>query len=199
MPFWSDDFRNTQLDLKDPKRQFRFKVEITGINADTGGSLVWYAKAVNKPSFEVSKGEHTYLNHKFYYPGGVTWNPVTLTLVDPRDPDMSATLSDIVTQAGYAPPDTPNDLGSMSKARSAAALGTVYIVQLDGDGNEIEKWTLWNSFITKVDYGQLQYEGGEGLVEVTMDLAYDWARLEVLQSKGSNATAGNQGTTFFEG
>jgi len=87
----------------------------------------------------------------------------------------------------------------MSKARSAAALGTVYIVQLDGDGNEIEKWTLWNSFITKVDYGQLQYEGGEGLVEVTMDLAYDWARLEVLQSKGSNATAGNQGTTFFEG
>ena len=86
----------------EPKRQFRFKVEITGINADTGGPLVWYAKAVNKPSFEVSTGEHVYLNHKFYYPGGVTWNPVSLTLVDPRDPDMSATLSDIVQQKGFA-------------------------------------------------------------------------------------------------
>jgi|TARA_Y100000114_G_C11725466_1_gene310729 hypothetical protein len=198
MPFWSDDYRSS-TELKDPKRQFRFKVEITGINADTGGPLVWYAKTVNKPSFEVSTGEHVYLNHKFYYPGGVTWSPVSMTLVDPRDPDMSATLSDIVSQSGYRPPDNPNDLGSMSKSRSAGALGTVYIVQLDGDGNEIEKWTLWNSFITKVDYGQLQYEGGEGLVEISLDIAYDWARLEVLNSKGSMATAGNQGTEFFNG
>ena len=197
MPFWSDDFRSG--DLKDPKRQFRFKVEITGIDADTGGSLVWYAKAINKPSFEVSTAEHQYLNHKFYYPGGVTWSPITMTLVDPRDPDITATLSDIVTLSGYAPPDTPNDLGSMSKSRSAGALGTVYISQLDGDGEEIEKWTLWNSFITKVDYGQLQYEGGAALVELTLDLAYDWARVEVMNSKGSMATAGNQGTEFFNG
>ena len=83
--------------------------------------------------------------------------------------------------------------------RSAGALGTVYIIQLDGDGNEIEKWTLWNSFITKVDYGALQYEAGEGLVEISLDIAYDWARLEVLNSKGSMASAGNQGTEFFNG
>ena len=198
MPFWSDDFRSKQLN--DPKRQFRFKIEITGINAETGGSLVWYAKAVNKPSFEISKGEHTYLNHKFYYPGGVTWNPVTMTLVDPRDPDMAATLSDIVTLSGYTPPSTPNDLGSMSKSRSAGALGTVYIIQLNGDGEEIEKWTLWNSFITKVDYGQLQYEGGEGLVEISMDLAYDWARVELLgDNKGSMAELGSNGKEFFRG
>jgi hypothetical protein len=198
MPFWSDDFRS-KPELKDPKRQFRFKVEITGINADTGGSLVWYAKSINKPSFEISTGEHTYLNHKFYYPGGVTWNPVSMTLVDPRDPDMSATLADIITQSGYSPPSTPDDLGSMSKSRSAGALGTVYIAQLDGDGNEIEKWTLWNSFITKVDFGQLQYEGGEALTEISMDIAYDWARVEVMQSKGSMATAGSQKTEFFDG
>ncbi len=198
MPFWSDDFRNNKLN--DPKRQFRFKVEITGINADTGGGLVWYAKTINKPSFEISKGEHTYLNHKFYYPGGVTWNPITMTMVDPRDPDIAATLSDIVTLAGYTPPSTPNDLGSMSKSRSAGAIGTVFISQLDGDGNEIEKWTLWNAFITKVDYGQLQYEGGEGLVEVTMDLSYDWARVQIVgDNKGSMALGGSQGKTFFEG
>ena len=197
MPFWSDDFRSG--DLKDPKRQFRFKVEITGINADTGGGLAWYAKSINKPSFEVSTAEHQYLNHKFYYPGGVTWNPISMTLVDPRDPDISATLSQIVTLAGYSPPATPNDLGSMSKSRSAAALGTVFISQLDGDGNEVEKWTLWNSFITKVDYGQLQYEGGEALVELTLDLAYDWARIEVFDSKGAMTQVDPGGTEFFDG
>ena len=123
-----------------------------------------------------------------------------MTLVDPRDPDMAATLSDIVTLSGYTPPANPNDLGSMSKSRSAGALGTVYISQLDGDGNEIEKWTLWNSFITKVDYGQLQYEGGEGLVEISLDLAYDWARVEILgANKGSAATVGEKGKTFFDG
>jgi hypothetical protein len=199
MPFWSDDYRSGNL--KDPKRQFRFKVEITGIDADTGGSLMWYAKTVNKPSFEISTGEHVYLNHKFYYPGGVTWAPISMTLVDLRDPDMSATLSDIVELAGYSPPTDPNDLGSMSKARSAGALGTVYISQLDGDGNEIEKWTLWNAFITKVDYGSLQYEGGEGLVEMSLDIAYDWARVETEGegAKGSAATAGSQQKEFFRG
>jgi hypothetical protein len=199
MPFWSDDFRSGQL--KDPKRQFRFKVEITGINADTGGSLVWYAKTISKPSFEISTAEHQYLNHKFYYPGGVTWNPVSMTLVDPRDPDMTATLSDIVELSGYSPPANPNDLGTMSKSKSAGALGTVFISQLDGEGEEIEKWTLWNAFITKVDYGQLQYEGGEALVEMSLDLAYDWARVETKGegSKGSAATAGTQQKEFFRG
>ena len=56
-----------------------------------------------------------------------------------------------------------------------------------------------NSFITKVDYGQLQYEGGEALVELTLDLAYDWAKVEVMHSKGSMAVAGSGQTTFFEG
>ena len=63
-----------------------------------------------------------------------------------------------------------------------------------------KKWTLWNSFITKVDYGQLQYEGGEGLVEISLDLAYDWARVEIVgANKGSAATVGEKGKTFFDG
>ncbi len=202
MPFWSDDYRSGNL--KDPKRQYRFKVEITGISADTGGSLVWYAKTINKPSFEISTGEHTYLNHKFYYPGGVTWAPISMTLVDPRDPDMTATLSDLVELSGYSPPSTPNDLGSMSKAKSAGALGTVFISQLDGDGKEIEKWTLWNAFITKVDYGSLQYEGGEALVEMSLDIAYDWARVDTspdssAASKGSATTLNSGKNEFFNG
>ena len=32
MPFWSDNFAD-EAQLKDPKRQFRFKVEFTGISA----------------------------------------------------------------------------------------------------------------------------------------------------------------------
>ena len=42
-PFWSDNFAES-TQLKDPKRQFRFKVEFTGISAPQGGALMWYAK-----------------------------------------------------------------------------------------------------------------------------------------------------------
>jgi len=195
MPFWSDNFaENTEL--KDPKRQFRFKVEFTGISAPQGGSLLWYAKSVNKPSFTVATSEHQYLNHTFYYPGTVTWDPISMTLVDPRDPDMSATLSDIVNLSGYNPPSNPNSLGTMSKAKSAGALGAVYISQIDGDGNEIEKWTLWNAFITTVKYGDMAY-GNDDLVEMTLEIRYDWARLQT-PGGPSRATAGDGQSTFFQ-
>jgi len=195
MPFWSDNFaENTEL--KDPKRQFRFKVEFTGISAPQGGSLLWYAKSVNKPSFSVATSEHQYLNHTFYYPGTVTWDPISMTLVDPRDPDMSATLSDIVNLSGYNPPSNPNSLGTMSKAKAAGALGAVYISQIDGDGNEIEKWTLWNAFITTVKYGDMAY-GNDDLVEMTLEIRYDWARLQT-PGGPSRATAGDGQSTFFQ-
>ena len=92
MPFWSTNFGES-AELKDPKRRFRFTVEFTGINAAQGGSFLWYAKTAAKPSFTVSSTEHKYLNHTYYYPGSVSWAEVTITLVDPAEPDMTATLS----------------------------------------------------------------------------------------------------------
>ena len=195
MPFWSDNFAlGTQL--KDPKRQFRFKVEFTGISAGGAGGLMWYAKTANKPSFTINSAEHQYLNHTFYYPGAVSWNEVVVTLVDPRDPDMTATLSDIINLSGYVPPSNPNSLGSMSKSRAAGALGAVYISQIDGDGNEIEKWTLWNAFISDIKYGDLAY-GNDDLVELSVTLRYDWARLQTMGG-ASVATGGDNLTSFFQ-
>ena len=126
MPFWSTNF-GENTDLKDPKRNFRFTVEFTGIQAAQGGATLWYAKSVAKPSFTISTSEHVYLNHKFFYPGAVTWNDITVNLVDPADPDITATLSDIVIQSGYSPPTdaTAQNMNSMSKAKAAGALGTV--------------------------------------------------------------------------
>ena len=174
MPFWSENFGES-ADLKDPKRKFRFKVEFQGIGTSaTGGALLWYAKTSSKPSFQISAAEHKYLNHTFFYPGSVTWQDVTVTLVDPVDPDMTATLSDIVQLAGYSPPTDSSDLTSMSKAKSASALGTVIITQIDAEGNMVEEWTLHNPFITKLGFGELAYDS-EDLSEISLSLSYDWA------------------------
>jgi hypothetical protein len=193
MAFWSTNF-GEDTTLKDPKRKFRFTVEFQGISAAQGGASLWYAKTVTKPSFQIAASEHKFLNHTFYYPGSVTWQDVSVTLVDPADPDMAATLSDIVVQSGYAPPTDSTSLSTMSKAKAAGALGTVIITQIDSDGKPLETWTLWNSFMTEVKYGDLGY-GEDDLTEMSVTLKYDWARVETAGI--SSAVAGAGGSEFF--
>ena len=194
MPFWSTNFGQDTA-LQDPKRKFRFTVEFQGIQAAQGGAALWYAKTVSKPSFTVNAAEHKYLNHTFFYPGAVTWQDVSLTLVDPVEPDMAATLSDIIVQSGYSPPTDANDLGTMSKAKAAGALGQVIITQIDSDGNPLETWTLWNSFVTELKYGDLAY-GDDELTEMSVTLKYDWARVET--AGASAAVAGSGESEFFK-
>tara|TARA_R100000664_G_scaffold2053_1_gene5259 strand:- start:13025 stop:13612 length:588 start_codon:yes stop_codon:yes gene_type:complete len=193
MPFWSTNF-GENAELKDPKRKFRFTVEFQGIQSPQGGAILWYAKTVSKPSFQINASEHKYLNHTFWYPGSVSWQDVALTLVDPVEPDMAATLSDIVVQSGYSPPTDANSLTTMSKAKSAGALGTVIITQIDSNGKPLETWTLWNAWMTEVKYGDLGY-GEDDLTEMSVTLKYDWARVETVN--GSVAVAGAGGTEFF--
>ena len=177
MPFWSESFQDPAL--KDPKRKFRFTVEFQGVSAAIGGAVLWYAKTVSKPSF----------------PGSVTWQDVSVTLVDPVDPDMAATFSDIIVQGGYTPPSDATSLGTMSKGKASSALGSVIITQIDSDGNPLETWTLWNAFITEVKYGDLEY-GGDDLTEMSLTLKYDWARVKT--AGASVATAGSGQQEFFK-
>ena len=181
MPFWSQAFgQDADSPLKDPKRAFRFTVSITGIAGGTG-PLLWYANSVTKPTFTLSSTEHKYLNHTFYYPGNVTWNPIDIKLVDPGgDPDVAATLAGILQGGGYQIPSdaSSNSLTSISKAKATGALGRVEIKQIDSDGKPIETWTLWNAYVEEVDFGGTLAYGDEKLTEIGLKLKYDWARLE---------------------
>ena len=104
MPFWSTNFGQDST-LKDPKRNHRFIVEFGGINAALPVVLqLGTQRPLQSLHLTIAENEHKYLNHTFYYPGGVTWNPVSITMVDPVDPDMTATFSDIIVQGGYSPP-----------------------------------------------------------------------------------------------
>ena len=110
MAFWSDA---TQ---KDPKRKYRWIMRIASVP-------VYVLKRADKPSFSVTESEHKYLNHTYYYPGRVEWQPITLTLADPVDPDMAATMVNILKDSGYSPAQNENDTTTVSKQRAVAALG----------------------------------------------------------------------------
>mgnify|MGYP003120168540 FL=1 len=195
MPFWSQSFKE-DVNLKDPKRRFRFTVSITGIASQNGGPLLWYSKSVDKPMFTLNHTEHKYLNHTYYYPGNVTWNEISMKLVDPGgDPDVAATLAAMAQASGYAIPSTPDDLTSVSKAKATAALGTITITQIDADGKPVEQWTLWNAMISEIDFGGTLEYGQEELVELSLKVRYDWARIETPNSQSSAVALG--GNSFF--
>ena len=116
-------------------------------------------------------------------------------MVDPVDPDMTATFSDIIVQGGYAPPTDTTTLGTISKAKAASALGQVTITQLDSEGAALETWTLWNPFVQDIKYGEsLSYED-TNLTEISLTLRYDWARVETA-IESSKAGSSNQREFF---
>ena len=188
MAFWTDE---STVDNRDPKRQYRFVAKFSGLG-DHGCS--WFVKSIDKPSVSLSEASHEYLNHTFYYPGRVTWNSISCTLVDPFEPDAAATMLKAIEMAGYKPPATDSDLSTASKSKSVKALGTVTIMQLDGEGvetNAIEEWKLHNAWIKSVNLSGLDYSG-DSLSDVTIEIRYDWASLE-RHGKTDNLNGGNMG------
>ena len=187
MAFWSDTYNNSS---KDPKRGFKFMILFSGMVG--GEPLVWWAKKVSKPSFDVTESKHSFSDKEYYFPGRLQWQTVSMTLVDPVSPiDVVGQTNQLITDAGYKINDPSKPLETMSKGRSVASLGDVQIIQLDSAGNKIEIWTLNNPFIKNVKYGELSYESDD-LVEIELELRYDWASCD---TKGGGATIG-AGTNF---
>ena len=83
----------------------------------------------------------------------------------------------------------------MSKAKVTQSLGAVTVIQLDGDGNEIETWTLMNAWIQDVKFGDTLEYGNDELTQVDITLQYDWATLESTQA--SSKTGGVSADLHF--
>ena len=175
MPFWSSG----QIE---PKRQFRFLVTLAGMEQ----GATWYATKATKPAPTVGDTPHAFLNHTFYYPGKVTWNNVSVTLVDPVNPDATGNLLSILRRSGYDVPGNLNDPGAtttIGKGNASAQLGSVIIRAIDEDGNFLEQWTLNNPFITTMVFNDYDYTQ-EGLSDIVVTFRYDWATYEIPEFPG---------------
>lgn len=171
MPFWDPNF-------VEPNRQYRWTMTFGG---NGGLDNIRYAlKKVDKPKAKVNEITHKYLNHFFYYPGRLEWEPVNITVASVRDTNNSATkkLYDILQLAGYAWPGngTVKERETIDKLSFNNAVGNMEIQQLDETGVVIEKFKLINPFFTSVQFGALDY-GSEEIVDITLTVRYDYAEL----------------------
>ena len=164
----------------EPKRQFRWLLYIAGMPQ-------FIVKNVKKPSFSVAVTPHDFINYKFKYPGRVEWQDVTITIVDPVQPDSTASLVKILENAGYVYPDDyttqSTEPKTISKSQMVNSLGgQIQLVQFGAntgaqEENVLEQWSINNPIITSVDFGNLDYSSDD-LVNISMTIAYDWAYLE---------------------
>lgn len=190
MSFWN------QASLE-PKRQFRWLLYIAGMPQ-------FIVKDVKKPSFTVAATPHDFINYKFHYPGRVEWQDIQVTIVDPVQPDSTASLVKILEKSGYVLPDEftsqPNEPRSISKKAFVDAMGgQIQLVQFGAntgaqEENVLEKWTINNPFLTNVDFGSLSY-GSDDLVNISMTIKYDWAYLELPERTAGRTWNLNETTT----
>ena len=160
MTFW------TEASLE-PKRNFRFKI-------NNPAATWWFAKSIDKPSFEVSNSEYQLINHKFKYPGIVTWKNIQVTLMDfaKGGPNGGVQLEKELSVIGYTRPNkTP--MKGISKGNSAVT--DLQIQHLAADGTTIvDAWILKGAFIISATYNKLEYSSDD-LSEITLEIAYDYA------------------------
>jgi hypothetical protein len=163
MAFWN----SAQLE---PKKSYQYTVTMKNI------AEPFLIKSAKLPSMEIGTLEADYTQYKFYYPGKVTWTPVEFTIYDVvGNSSVAKKLVDLLKATGVQEPKTAQiGKATFSKNTLSTQLGSVVISQMDTAGTEIGKWTLTNTFLTSVDFGQHGYSD-EGLIEVTVSIQYDWA------------------------
>jgi len=169
--FWSTANSNSE-----PKRNYRFLVQLDGLNT----SPLWYAKSVGLPNYTVTNVSHTFLDNEYHFPGKVQWQEISLTLVDPIDENAVKQTNQMIINSGYTVPAAPVGVGDSSASTLSKSkmnndgLKGVTITVIDSEGLQVEKWTLMNPIITSAKFGDLDYTN-EDLKTVEIGLKYDWA------------------------
>lgn len=144
----------------EPKRQNRFIVRFPssmGINE-------WYVTSAKRPSAKITATEIPFLNTSTYVAGRFVWDELPVTFKDPIGPSASQALMEwfrlhaesVTGRMGYA----------------AGYKKDIEIEMLDPTGVVIEKWILQGTFLTSLDFGELDYSRDD-IANITCSLRMD--------------------------
>ena len=144
----------------EPKRVNRFILRFPsslGINE-------WYVSSAARPSAKINSVAIPFINTSTYVAGRFEWNELRVTFKDPIGPSASQALMEwfrlhaesVTGRMGYA----------------AGYKKDIEIEMLDPTGVVVEKWILQGTFITNLNFGDLDYSRDE-LATITCGLRMD--------------------------
>lgn len=146
----------------EPKRVFRWIVEVDGLDA-------WTATTFERPKKKFESTVLDYVNQKRYYAGKGEWSELKLELWDPITPSESQKMTqwlrlvhdDATGRMGYA---------TMYKKTFSLKL-------LDGPGNVVEKWNIIGAWPMDTDFGGLDYASSD-IAKISTTIRMDECRQE---------------------
>ena len=180
----------------EPKRKFRWLVNFSNI----GQQSEFMCVSVSKPSAQMDVHKHEFMNHEFKFPTKLKWQPISVKFIDSFQADMGSKFYNIMRGSGYQAPESFDAAKTgFTKSQMQFAIGQVTIAQYDGGSVDVdpstvaiqdnpgfnlgeprEIWTLHNSLLTSVKFGDGLSYTDNGLVEVEVGLEYDYAKIEIL-------------------
>ena len=144
----------------EPKRQNRFILRFPsslGINE-------WYVTSASRPKATIAETEIPFLNTSTYVAGRFVWQPINVTFRDPIGPSASQALMEWVRL------HDESVTGRMGYA--AGYKKDIDLEMLDPTGVVVEKWILYGTFLTDVNFGALSYSQ-DALADITASLRMD--------------------------
>lgn len=144
----------------EPKRQNRFILRFPsnlGINE-------WFVESTSRPHIQIVATEIPFLNTSTFVAGRFNWQTLNVTFRDPIGPSASQALMEWVRL------HAESVTGRMGYA--AGYKKDVDLEMLDPTGVVVEKWILFGTFLTDVNFNQLSYSQ-DALATITATMRMD--------------------------
>ena len=144
----------------EPKRQNRFILRFPsslGINE-------WFVESAARPHITITATEIPFLNTSTYVAGRFNWQTINVVFRDPIGPSASQALMEWVRL------HAESVTGRMGYA--AGYKKDIDLEMLDPTGVVVEKWILYGTFLTSVDFQTLNYSQ-DGLATISCNLRPD--------------------------
>ena len=144
----------------EPKRQNRFILRFPsslGINE-------WFVESAARPHITITPTEIPFLNTSTFVAGRFNWQTINVVFRDPIGPSAAQALMEWVRL------HAESVTGRMGYA--AGYKKDVDLEMLDPTGVVVEKWILYGTFLTSVNFGSLAYNT-DNLADITASLRMD--------------------------
>ena len=144
----------------EPKRQNRFILRFPS----TLGINEWFVETASRPKLTIASTEIQFLNTSTYVAGRFTWGEISVKFRDPIGPSASQALMEwfrlhaesVTGRMGYASGYKKN----------------IELEMLDPGGVVVEKWILEGTFLTNLNFKDLDYSS-DAIASIDASLRMD--------------------------
>lgn len=160
-----------------PKAKNRWRVTFANMAGGTDSQpLSLQAVTVTRPVLTFDEVQLDRYTARAWVAGKYTFEPMTISFEDDVTGLASQVLQDQLQQQQFL-------IGAEGQFLAAAGEGSLYkfvtyLDQLDGNDQQIERWTVEGCWIQNIDYTDLDYATGDQVL-ITTTFRYDHARQDL--------------------